>query len=122
MMDEQDRIWFGENNGDRIGMFDTKTGRFQEWPVPTPGSWPYDVTSDRNGQVWSGNEYTDRITRLDPKTGAFVEYLLPRSTNVRRVFVDNSPATPTFWVGSNHGASIVRLEPMDAPVAARTER
>jgi streptogramin lyase len=122
MMDEQDRIWFGENNGDRIGMFDTRTGRFQEWTMPTPGSWPYDATSDRNGQVWSGNEYTDRITRLDPKTGAFVEYLLPRSTNVRRVFVDNSPATPTFWVGSNHGASIVRLEPMDTPAAAGTQR
>jgi streptogramin lyase len=122
MMDEQDRIWFGENNGDRIGMFDTKTGRFQEWALPTPGSWPYDATSDRNGQIWSGNEYTDRITRLDPQTGAFVEYLLPRSTNVRRVFVDNSPSIPTFWVGSNHGASIVRLEPMDAPAAARTQR
>src|SRR5262249_37450199 len=35
MMDEQDRLWFGENNGDRIGMFDTRTARFQEWPVPT---------------------------------------------------------------------------------------
>ena len=26
MMDADDRLWFGENNGDRIGMFDTRTG------------------------------------------------------------------------------------------------
>ena len=121
MMDSQDRLWFGENNGDRIGMFDTRTQRFEEWAVPTPGAWPYDVTADRNGEVWSGGEYNDRILRLDPATGVFVEYLLPRSTNVRRVFVDNRTTPVTFWVGNNHGASIVKLEPLEAsaPTTAR---
>jgi streptogramin lyase len=56
---------------------------------------------------------TDLITRLDPKTGNAVEYLLPRETNVRRVFVDNSTNPVTFWTGSNHGASIIRLDPGD---------
>ena len=113
MIDAQGRVWFGENRSDKIGMFDTKTGRFQEWPAPTPGAWPYDVTVDRNGDAWSGGEYNDRIQRLDPKTGQFTEYLLPKKTNVRRVFVDNSTTPVTFWVGNNHGASIVKLEPLD---------
>jgi len=115
MMDAEDRLWFGENRSDRIGMFDTRTSRFQEWAAPTPGAWPYDVTVDKNGDVWSGGEYNDRILRLNPKTGQFIEYLLPGHTNVRRVFVDNSTTPVTFWVGSNHGASIVKLEPLDAP-------
>ena len=34
-------------------------------------------------------------------------------TFVRRVFVDNSTQPVTFWVGSNHGASIVKLTPLD---------
>jgi len=113
MMDSQDRLWFGENRADRIAMFDTRTERFQEWPAPTPGAWPYDATVDKNGDVWSGGEYDDRILRLNPATGQFVEYLLPRQTNVRRVFVDNRTTPVTFWVGSNHGASIVKLEPLD---------
>ena len=50
---------------------------------------------------------------LEPATDRTVEYLLPRSTNIRRVFVDNSTDPVTFWVGSNHGASIVKLEPLD---------
>jgi streptogramin lyase len=86
MMDAQDRLWFGENNGDRIGMFDTRTERFQEWAVPTPGAWPYDATADKNGNIWTGGEYNDRVLRLDPASGQFIEYLLPRATNVRRVF------------------------------------
>ena len=39
---------------------------------------------------------------------------------MRRVFVDNSTTPVTFWVGNNHGASIVRLEPLDAPSPAES--
>jgi streptogramin lyase len=64
----------------------------------------------KNGEIWTGSMLTDRIDRLNPKTGEWVEYLLPRSTNIRRVFVDKGGA---IWVGSNHGASIVKIEPQD---------
>jgi len=113
MIDSEGRLWFGENSGDRIGMLDTKTQQFKEWVAPTPGSWPYDVTADKNGEAWSGGEFTDTVQRLNPKTGEFVEYLLPRFTNIRRVFVDNRTTPVTFWVGNNHGASIVKLEPLN---------
>jgi virginiamycin B lyase len=55
----------------------------------------------------------DHIVRLNTKTGDAVAYLLPRETNIRRVFVDNSTTPVTFWVGNNHGASIIKLEPLD---------
>jgi virginiamycin B lyase len=113
MMDAQDRLWFGEYRGNRIAMLDTKTGRFSEWLAPTPWSAPYDVTVDKNGEAWTGSMSTDRVSRLNPETGRFVEYLLPRETNIRRVFVDNSTTPVTFWVGSNHGASIIKLEPIE---------
>jgi len=113
MIDGQARLWFGENRAERIGMFDTRTETFREWVAPTPESWPYDVTADTHGNVWAGGEYSDRVMRLDPKTGAITEYLLPRFTNIRRVFVDSLTTPSTFWVGNNHGASIVKLEPQD---------
>jgi streptogramin lyase len=113
MMDAQDRLWFGEFRGNRIGMFDTKTETFREWLAPTPFSAPYDVTVDKNGEAWTGSMSTDRVLRLNPDSGEFTEYLLPRSTNIRRVFADNSTTPVTFWVGNNHGASIIKLEPLD---------
>jgi len=121
MMDGQDRLWFGENRADKIGMFDTRTQTFREW-APAPGGWPYDVAVDRNGEVWSGGEYNDRIVRLDPSTGASTEYLMPGHTNVRRVWVDNKTTPVTFWVGSNHAASIVKLEPLDASTRSTAGR
>ena len=112
-MDAQDRLWFGEYRGHNIGMLDTRTGVIREWPVPTPFSAPYDVVLDKNEFAWTGSMTTDRAARLETRTGTFVEYLLPRSTNIRRVFVDNTTSRPTLWIGNNHGASIIKLEPMD---------
>ena len=112
-MDSQDRLWFGEYRGDKIGMFDTKTEKFTEWSMPTRWTNPYDVTLDKNEEAWTGSMLNDRVVRLDTKSGDFTEYLLPRTTNIRRVFVDNSTTPVTFWVGSNHGASIIKLEPLD---------
>ena len=37
---------------------------------------------------------------INPATGDVVNYLLPRSTNIRRVFVDNSTNPVSFWAGS----------------------
>jgi streptogramin lyase len=112
-VDPQDRLWFTEYRADKLAVLDTKTERFTEWQVPTPYSWPYDMMPDKNGELWTAGMSTDRVTRLDPKTGQAVEYQLPKSTNVRRVWVDNSTTPVTFWTGSNHGASIVKVEPLD---------
>jgi virginiamycin B lyase len=112
-MDAQDRLWFGEYRGHKIGMFDTRTLQFKEWPIPTPWSAPYDVALDRNEEAWTGSMLTDRVARLNTKTNEIVEYLLPSSTNIRRVFLDNTTNPVTFWVGNNHGASIIKLKPLD---------
>ena len=113
VMDAQDRLWFAEYRGNKIGMFDTKTETFKEWALPTPWSGPYFPVVDKNGEIWTGGMTTDRVTRLDPNTGKAVEYFLPKDTNIRRVFVDDTTPKPVFWTGSNHGGSIVKVEPLD---------
>jgi len=112
-VDEQNRLWFAEYGANAIGMFDPKTETIKEWKLPTPWSAPYDVVFTKRGEVWTGSMLNDQVARLDTKTGEVVEYLLPRSTNIRRVFVDDSGPRPAFWTGSNHGASIVKLDPLD---------
>jgi streptogramin lyase len=112
-MDAQDRLWFAESNVNRIGMFDTRTEQFREWALPTPWTNPYDVVLDKNGDAWTGGMSNDLVARLNTKTGEFTEYLLPRFTNIRRVDVDDSTTPPTFWMGNNLGAAIIKLEPME---------
>ncbi len=112
-IDDQGRLWYAEYGGNAIGVLDPETGAVKEWTVPTPWAQPYDAVLDKNGEAWTGSMLSDRVTRLDPKTGAFVEYLLPHVTNIRRVYIDNTTTPVTFWTGNNHGASIVKVEPLD---------
>jgi streptogramin lyase len=112
MMDGQGRLWFAEFAADKVAMFDPKKETFREWDVP-PHTYPYDVFLDRKGELWVGSMSTDRVLRLDPASGRMIAYLLPHSTNVRRVFVDDSTTPVTVWIGNNHGAAIVKLQPLD---------
>jgi streptogramin lyase len=112
-IDDESRIWFAEFGGERIGMFDTKSEKFKEWEVPGRFFAPYDAALDKNGNLWTGGMNADRILRLNTETGKFTEYQLPHYTNVRRVFVDNHTTPPTFWVGNNHGAALIKIEPQD---------
>jgi virginiamycin B lyase len=113
-VDEQNRLWFAQYGGNGIGMFDPKTDTIKEWTLPTPWSAPYDVVAIKNGaEVWTGSMLTDRVSRLDTATGQAVDYLLPRTTNIRRVFVEETSGRPVLWIGNNHGAAIIKVEPTD---------
>jgi streptogramin lyase len=113
-VDAQNRLWFAQYGSNSIGMFDPKTAAIKEYPLPTPWTSPYDVVPSKDAsEVWTGSMATDQVSRLDTKTGQVVDYLMPRNTNMRRVFVEETGRRPVLWVGSNHGASIVKVEPLD---------
>ena len=111
-IDDQDRLLITEYRGNRVARFDSKTEKFTEWQLP-PYTYPYRATFDTNGEIWAGGMHTDRAVRLDPNTGKSVEYLLPTETNMRSLAIDNTTSPVTFWTGSNHGAALVKVEPLD---------
>jgi streptogramin lyase len=112
-MDNQDRLWFAEWRADKVAMFDTKSGEFMEWEVPGKYVSPYDAQIDKNGEVWTNNMMDDRVTRLDPRTGKAVQFLMPIETNARRIAVDDYGTRPSLWIGSNHLAVVMHVEPLD---------
>ena len=112
--DDQGRLWFAEYGGNGIGMFDPTTERIKEWRLPTPWSNPYDVVPSKGGaEVWTGSMSNDHVSRLNTRTDEITDYLLPRTTNIRRVFVEETGSRPVLWIGNNHGSAIIRVEPLD---------
>jgi hypothetical protein len=112
-MDPQDRLWFAQFRGNNIGMFDTKTEQFKEYKMLVEWTNPYDAISDRAGFAWGGGMTNDYVGRVNIQTGETTMYLLPGTTNIRRVDVDNSTNPPSFWVGDNLGATLLRVEPLE---------
>jgi streptogramin lyase len=111
--DAEDRLWFAEFYANKVAMFDARSHDFKEWPMPAPYTSPYDAVIDRAGYIWTGGMSNDHVVRVNSTTGETFDYLLPRTTNIRRVDVDNSTSPPTLWIGNNHGAAIVKVEPQD---------
>ncbi len=107
-VDSQDRLWFAEYRGNNIGMFDTKTDQFKEYAAPTPWTNPYDAVLDNAGYAWAGGMSNDHVVRVNTKSGETTDYLLPRTTNVRRVNVDNStnPANILGWATNLGGGRL----------------
>jgi streptogramin lyase len=112
-VDAQNRLWFAEFGSNGVAVFDPKTETITEWRKPLPWESPYDAVATRAGDVWEVNESSDRVGRLDPRSGEWINYPLPRHANLRRVFVDERTLPGTVWIGNNHAASVIRLEPLD---------
>ena len=104
-------LWFAQFNANRIASFDPKTQKLTEIAMPFKWQLPYDAEADKDGKVWNASMGTDRVVRTDPKTGEHTVYLLPTYSNVRRVHVEKG--TNTLWIGNNHGASIMKIEPLE---------
>ena len=113
-MDAQDRFWFAEYTGDKIGMFDTRTEKFQEWPMPRKYTTPYAVSApDKNGYVYATSNMAERLMRLDPKTGEIVEYQMPTEFDSKKIAYDPTTSRMTLWMVNTRTARMMKVEPLD---------
>jgi len=113
-MDAQDRYWFAEYTGDKIGMFDTRTEKFQEWPMLHKYTTPYAVSApDGNGYVYATSNMSERLIRLDPKTGEIVEYQMPTEFDSKKIAFDPTTSRTTLWMCNTRTARMMKVEPLD---------
>ena len=113
-MDAQDRLWFAEYTGDRLGMFDTKTEKFQEWDLPEKYTTPYSASiQDAKGRVYLSSNMSERVYRVDTKTGEVVGYQMPGNFDSKKITIDKSTSKPVVWMANTRAARIVRVEPLD---------
>jgi streptogramin lyase len=112
-VDAQGRYWFAEYLGDRIGMYDSRTDKVQEWPA-RKWSTPY-VTSvpDRKGYVYAASNMREAVLRLDPRTGEMLEYLMPTQFDSKKIAVHPAKDRTEIWMSNKRNAQIVKLEPLD---------
>jgi len=78
--DSQGRFIYNGWRDGRMGVFDPKTEKFRQYPVPTKGAGPRRGDVDAQDRAWVGLYWAGRLARFDPTTGEIKEFpLVPDS-------------------------------------------
>ncbi|MBI3600303.1 MAG: hypothetical protein HY097_06645 [Nitrospinae bacterium] len=110
-MDKNDRIWFVEHIGNKIGFFDPAAEQFTEYDIPTPQSNPYDIAIDSEGNVWFVEWNGGKIGKLDFKLKKVVEYDLKKEGGNSRPASIAVDAEDNIWIGDIAMNVIGRFNP-----------
>jgi len=107
-------IWWAGQWGDLVGRVDPKTGKMQEFALPS-GSKPHTVTTDRDGNIWYTGNGNGTMGRLDPSTGEITVYDMPdpAARDPHSAIID---AEGTVWFTLQHSNMMGRLIPATGEV------
>jgi streptogramin lyase/plastocyanin len=106
--DSQDRIWFTELLGNKLGLFDPKMKQFHYYAVPTENSGPADLFVDRFDKVWFTESTAKSIGVFDPTNSTFREYPLPSLFAPVGLSIDSNDHV---WVADHGLNTIVEFYP-----------
>ena len=115
VVDRQNRVWFTELLGNKIGIYDQVKKQLTEYSVPTNASGPADLTFDKDGNLWFTEAYSRSLGEFFPQNESFIEYPLGNSTSSQIV---SSPVGLAFdsegnlWVADHGGNWIVQFNPL----------
>ena len=56
--------WRGSAGGNKIGRLDPKTGKTEEFPIPTPNAQPLGIIIDKTGTMWFEQMNAGKICRI----------------------------------------------------------
>jgi len=113
-VDGENKIWFTEFLGGKIGEYDQASKRLQEYSLPDNNSGPADLTFDRDGFLWFTEAYSQRLGRLDVATHHISEFNLSAQSPPDIVGSPVGLAVDhdgIVWVADHGGSWIVRFDP-----------
>jgi streptogramin lyase len=69
-------------------MLNPNTGKFTEYPEPTPHSFPYDIQEDSQNNLWiSDSGQGGGLYKFEPKTKKFTYYPAIQRTDMPKISV-----------------------------------
>jgi virginiamycin B lyase len=100
-----DVIWYGDYTRGYLGRLDPKTGKVEEYLLPSGGgSLPYAMASDDRGRIWVAETgpQPNKLVAFDPAKKSFTESITiaaDKANTIRHMTFDR--ATRQIWFGGD---------------------
>lgn len=112
-LDQHGNVWFTELNSDSLGMLNTTTGQFTQYPLSAKKTVqtldPYGIAIDPKGFVWFTEASNNHLGRLDPATGNIRIFSIKDSKNSLMEVI--SDAHGIIWATAFNNGLLVRFDP-----------
>jgi streptogramin lyase len=114
-VDTNGKVWFTENNTNRIARFDPTNNNFTEWNITTSNSDPRNVFvklvtngNTTSTQIFFTEFRASKIARFDSATNSLTEWPLSSGSNPAGIYVDENNVV---WFAESGRDTIGRLIP-----------
>lgn len=108
------RIWYVGQFGNVIGWINPDTNEIREYPLPA-GSYPHNVTLDKDGNAWWTGNKNGTIGKFDPKTEKNTVYKMPDPA-VKDPHTAEFDKKGILWFSAQHSQHVGRLDPATGDV------
>src|SRR5438874_6516829 len=98
-------IWFTDQTDHAVWRFEIATGRFTEFPTPTPNSFPGDITTGSDGNMWFTEQAVEKFGRITPN-GVITEFTGVNSPSSIATGPDGN-----LWISSAFVPEVARVTP-----------
>jgi streptogramin lyase len=109
-IDSQNNVWFTENWGNRLGVYNSTTSAITEYALNTTlgSDTPYGLVVDNNDDIWFSENYLKKIGKFDHITKVITEY----DVNCKPYDVVKDNIGNLWFIGAGSW-KIGRLDPMN---------
>jgi len=111
-VDQYSKVWFSENQTNRLASFDPVTNSLREWDIPTGGSAPryvYIKPAATSVRVYFTEYGSDKVGYFENATNTFYEWALPAGRKPVGIAVDDSD---NIWFTESANDAIGRINPI----------
>lgn len=109
--DSQDRLWYTETHGNRLGMLDPATGETFEVDMAETHAGPKRLAIDPNDVLWIPELATGRITVYDTRARRVIDRLTLPIPGDFPYGIRRNRYTGDLWVTGSGSDSLYRLDP-----------
>ena len=98
-------IWFSDQTDSAVWRYNISTGNFTEFHLPTPNSFPGDMTLGADGNVWVTEQAVDKYARVTPD-GVITEFTGLNAPGSIAAGPDGN-----LWITSAFSPQLARVNP-----------
>jgi streptogramin lyase len=105
--DGSGNLWFPMFHTNMLGEMLSSNHSFQQWPLPTPSSGPWDLVFDHNGKIWISEHFVNKIAEFDPLSSQFINEVSTPAANSDPYGITVDSSNDIWFTENNSSVALI---------------